>query len=905
VAAEAPTGTVTFLFTDIEGSTRLWEDHGDAMSAALARHDEIAKSAFDAHGGYVFATGGDGFAVAFGRAADALAAASEVQEALAAEQWDGAVIKARVGLHTGEAEERGGDYFGPAVNRAARVMSAGNGGQTLVTEACARVVDSEALVELGEFRLRDLSGPQRVFQVGGGSFPRLRTIDAYPSNLPQNLSTFVGREEQVAQLVEGLRNTSLVTLTGTGGVGKTRLALQACAEALPKFPGGAWFVDLATVRDPEQVVAAVADALDVKQRVEEDLVVTLRDSLRDRHAIVLLDNGEHLLDALAELITTLHTREIDARFLVTSREPLGLEGEQVRRVVSLDIDESVDLFLQRAASVRNDIDWDSHRDDVEEICARLDGLPLAIELAAARSRSMLPADILRRLDERFRLLSGGRRVARERHQTLLAAVEWSYELLDENERALFDRLAVFRGGFSLEAAESVCGAEPIDELDVAELLDRLVDKSMVLAYEEGGRSRYRLLETLRQFGETRLVDTGTADEYRDRHRRFFAEFAQGLRRDYHTADQVRAISEYRLEASNLSAALGWLADRGEWVEYEKICRFSLAFWMLRADGEAGRWCGPLIENLEVFPVQDQVSILARAGFAMASGDYRTSRDLAERAVETADRAGCPAHPDAYNALALVALKEDNEVALRFSLLADEGRALAAADPEDSDRGLFWNPATEGRWDEGEVVSTRSILLSAEIELLHPDAPGHMEEIWAFADATSIPLFTSGVRSEAGRYSLVRGDYVEAERLLTEAIDLARDASPQVFMASTLFRAEARLRMGSDAVLEGVSEALEMFANTPASPDSVADIWAIVATLWLREGRVEDAGVLGCAAGAMLESLGVRGRPGLAWVREQLGDDLAAAMSPEELDAHIATAREMTADDVRRFIFERL
>ncbi len=341
---QAPSGTVTFLFTDVEGSTRLWQEHPDAMQGAMARHDEIVRDAIEAHRGHVVKTTGDGFHAAFATSHDALAGAVAAMRAIENEPWEAVgSLRVRMGLHTGEAGQRDGDYYGTSLNRAARLMSAANGGQLVCSQTTAELVrdDLEAgidLVDLGEHRLRDLSRSERVFEVRiaglSQEFPPLRSLDAYPSNLPSELTSFVGREDQLQQLLDDLERNDLVTLTGTGGVGKTRLAVQACAEALPHFADGAWFVDLAPVRDGDQVTPAVATVLKVKERPGEALAVTLSDALRDRRAIVLLDNGEHVIDDVSELLLDLRRRPIAAKFLVTSREPLGIDGEQVRRTAS-------------------------------------------------------------------------------------------------------------------------------------------------------------------------------------------------------------------------------------------------------------------------------------------------------------------------------------------------------------------------------------------------------------------------------------------------------------------------------------------------------------------------------------------------------------------------------------------
>ncbi len=603
-----PSGTVTFLFTDIEGSTRLWDEHSDAMAQALARHDEVVRGAIEDHAGYVFATGGDGFAAAFARAGDAESAASDAQTFLAAEPWDEAVIRVRMGLHCGEAEERDGDYFGTAVNRAARVMAAGHGGQVIATQAFAELAGTDALVDLGEHRLRDLTAPQRVFQVGGGDFPPLRTLDAYKSNLPHSLSSFIGRGALVDALAHDIEEHHLVTLSGTGGVGKTRTAAQVCADLLPRFPDGAWFVELAPVRDGEQIASAVAAACAIPERPGESIMVTLASAFASRSMIVVLDNCEHLVDDVADFVTEITKRPITTHLVATSREALGVPGEQVRRVVSMDVADAAQLFVSRAEAVRADVEWVDHVEDLVQICERLDGIPLAIELAASRSRSMMPADILARLDERFRLLSGGRRGGRERHQTLLAAVEWSYELLEDDERELFDRLSVFRGSFDLEAVESVCVGGAVDEFDVIDLLERLVDKSMVATVTATEAARYRLLETMRQYAERQLADAGAADELCQRHHLHFAAFAAQWGPLVGTMDQATASDRLSAELDNFDAVFEWLFDRGRVSEAVGLYLDLATFWGVSGSA-AGRTLvrGPARPRARRFPTSICVS----------------------------------------------------------------------------------------------------------------------------------------------------------------------------------------------------------------------------------------------------------------------------------------------------------
>ena len=626
--ADMPSGTVTFLFTDVEGSTRLWEEHPVAMQPALARHDDLVRGAIDAHRGYVVKMTGDGFHAAFATARDAVDAAVAAQRAIGAEAWiDVGTLRVRMGLHTGEAGQRDGDYYGPALNRAARLMARAHGGQVVCSQTSADLVRDELgagleLRDLGVHQLRDLERPERVFQVCGaeldGEFPPLRSLDVYPGNLPSHLSSFVGRALDLEQLLGDVERNQIVTLTGVGGVGKTRLAVQLCADSLPRFRDGAWFVDLAPVRDGDQVVPTVAKVLGVNEHVGEPLSVTLRDALREREALVVLDNAEHLIDDVSALLVELTGRPVAARFVVTSREPIGIDGEQVRRVASLDAVTASALFVQRAASVRADVDWEHYERDIEAICEQLDGIPLAVELAAVRTRSMLPPDILRRLSERFRLLQGSRRSARERHQTLLAAVEWSYDLLTHAEQECFARLAVFRGGFDLEAAEAVCAGGVVDERDVVDLLEHLVDKSMVLAVEQEHRSTYRLLETLRQFAESKLAASGGSDEYRNRHVDYFMRVAAQWGALASSSEQREANARLLADRPNLNAMLDRLFEDERWGDIVAMCRKLGGFWSTTSPEDGRRWIGVLEPHVDVLDLPVRLEFLAYGSFVLAN-----------------------------------------------------------------------------------------------------------------------------------------------------------------------------------------------------------------------------------------------------------------------------------------------
>ena len=584
--AQLPTGTVTFLFTDVEGSTRLWEEQPAAMAAALPRHDEILRAAVELHDGFVVKSTGDGVHAVFAAADDAVAAAIDAQLALTREPWpDGLPLRVRMGVHTGEAELRDGDYYGTTTNRAARLMAVAHGGQILCSLATLGLVrdapiDGVGFTDLGEHGLRDLAHPERLFQVTHKElpqeFPALRSLGAYPTNLPQQLTTFVGREREVAEVAEALRQSRAVTLTGVGGVGKTRLALQVAAAVLPRFRDGAWLCELGPVRDADAVPDVVAASVGAPPPQGRSTVAGLLDHLQGKQTLLVLDNCEHVIGVVADLVREIAARCPRVSMLATSREGLGVAGERLVVVGSLPLpqvgagvtvalqSEAVRLFAERAAAVRPGFTVDAGSvAAVVEICRRLDGIPLAIELAAARTRALTPAEIAQRLGERFRLLTGGSRTAVERHQTLRAAVDWSYDLLHDQERAVLRRLAVFAGGFDLEAAESVTSGDGVEPFDVLDRLEGLVDKSLALATQVGVMTRYRLLETIRQYAAERLDEAGEANEVRRRHATYFLRFAERAGPHLRGAGNVTWSHRVWNDLENLRAALTWLVECGD------------------------------------------------------------------------------------------------------------------------------------------------------------------------------------------------------------------------------------------------------------------------------------------------------------------------------------------------------
>jgi predicted ATPase len=559
-----PSGTVTFLFTDIEGSTRRWETDPGAMRLALASHDEVLQTTVASHGGWLFKHTGDGVCAAFGSADAAVDAAVVAQQQLG--------LPVRMGIATGLAELRGDDYFGPVLNRAARVMAAGHGGQILVAASTASLLSGAELVDLGKHRLRDLSGAEHLCQVRAEGlptlFPPLRTLDATPGNLTAQATSFIGREVEVKELAELVGSHRLVTLTGVGGVGKTRLALQVAAQLVTEFPDGVWLVELAPLGDPEAVAEVVAAVFGVTARPGISIAEAVAQVLLGRRLLIVLDNCEHVLDGAAAVAEALLARTTAVKVIATSREGLRVGAEQLWPVPSLDVSvgansAAVDLFVDRARAVSPGFELEDpeRAEAVTDICRRLDGIALAIELAAARMVSMSAQDVRDRLGDRFRLLAGARR-GLERHQTLRHAVGWSYDLLDDHERAVLGRCSVFADGFDLAAAAHLSGPD-FDEYRVLDVLDSLVRKSLITVEPAYHHARYGMLETIRQFAEDQLAATGGIEEVRDRHARYYADQAVAHWGIWDGPRQREALDWVDAELANLRAGFRWASVRAD------------------------------------------------------------------------------------------------------------------------------------------------------------------------------------------------------------------------------------------------------------------------------------------------------------------------------------------------------
>src|SRR6202044_3013005 len=621
VSGLLPTGTVTLLLADVEGSTRLWETQPDQMTAAMARMNATVSDTIATHGGVrpVEQGEGDSFVAAFARASDAVACVLELQRAPLAP------IRLRIGIHTGEIQLRDeGNYAGPTINRTARLRDLGHGGQTLLSGAAEALVldglpDDVWLTDLGTHSLRDLPRPERVMQLCHpdlvNDFAPLRVAKAVISqHLPVQFTSFVGREADIAQVRDLVIKNRLVTLTGAGGVGKTRMAIQVAGQFSADFSDGVWYVDLAPITDPDLVPITTARALGLPEQPGRSTVDTLRRFVADRQMLVVLDNCEHLLDASAALVLALLETCPRLTLLTTSREPIGVAGELSWRVPSLPLaDKAIELFLDRASRARADLLVDDQNAaTVAEICRRLDGVPLAIELAAARVRALSLVEILDSLHDRFRLLTGGARPAVRRQQTLRASVDWSHALLTEPERVLFHRLAAFLGGFDLDAAQTVAGGGDVQRYQVLDQLTLLVDKSLGVADDSRGRTPYRLLETMRQYALEKLGESGEADAVRSHHRDYYTSLAAAVDAPA-GGDHEQRLDQAETEIDNLRAAFGWSRENSE-IELALALASSLQpLWEARGRGREGlAWFDAVLTREVAQDAEVAAAVRARA-----------------------------------------------------------------------------------------------------------------------------------------------------------------------------------------------------------------------------------------------------------------------------------------------------
>jgi predicted ATPase/class 3 adenylate cyclase len=821
-----PTGTVTFLFTDIEGSTRMWQQDAPAMQLALSRHDRILRDVIEEHGGYVFKTAGDAFCAAFPTAPEALEAALFAQLALLEEEWSvEGDVRVRMALHTGVAEERNADYFGPSVNRVARLLSAGHGGQVLLSAATHEMVRDQlpagvSLLDLGERQLKDLFRPERVFQLIApglpSEFPPLKTLEGRPNNLPLQPTPLVGREREVAEIADRVRSEEarLLTLTGPGGTGKTRLALQAAADLLDEFSDGAFFVALAPITDPELAASAIAGPLGVKESGDQPLEVSLKAYLRDKHLLLVLDNFEQVLEG-APLVGDLLGACPKLKVLATSRIPLRLYGEQEYPVSPLALPdprvlpplevltqyEAVRLFVERARAIEPHFEvTNESAPAVAEICARLDGLPLAIELAASRVRILPPQKMLQRLGNRLKLLKGGARDLPTRQQTLSGTIDWSHDLLDEGEKALFGRLSVFAGGRTLEAIEEICDPEGDLEVDPLDGVESLLEKSLLRQVEgPNGEPRFVMLETVHEYAREKLEESGEAEDVKRAHAEYFLALAEEADVELKGPDQLEWLDRLEAEHDNMRTALGWALESGETELALRLAGSLWWFWLVRGHlSEGRRWLEEALAKDGRAAISVHAKALTGAGrLASEQGDLERATALLEESVRLfrglGDEGGLA---DAVDNLGIAAAYQGNlEQATTFfeeslSLFRKAGDRWGVAEALNNlgatavhlngpDRVVpLHEEALRLRRELGDkrgiMMSHGNLGVAASEEYDYECAKAHHEETLRMARELKDRYFIASALGNLGEDAYNQDDLERAESLLAESLVLSHE-----------------------------------------------------------------------------------------------------------------------------------
>jgi predicted ATPase/class 3 adenylate cyclase len=834
-----PSGTVTFFFTDVEGSTRLWEEHPDQMAVALRRHDDLIRDAIEAAGGHVFKTVGDAFCAAFTTAEAAARAARDAQRSLDSEKWPAPIkLQVRMALHTGTCEEREGDFFGPAVNRTARLEAVAHGGQVLISHAAAELIrdkmpESTALEDLGEHRLKDLLRSEHIFhlKIEGrtNEFPSLRTLyhPELSNNLPIQLTRFVGRGRELNE-IRGLMNESrLVTLTGAGGSGKSRLALHVAAEALERFSeGGTWLVELASLDDPKHVVGTVASVLGVREEPGRLLLETLVYALSNRPLLLVLDNCEHVVDACAELVNAILRSCPRLSILTTSQQPLAIPAEHIYRVPSLSIPptdgslsaeavgdfDALQLFADRARAVRSTLELsDSNYEAVASICRRLDGMPLAIELAAARSSTLSLSDIDQGLDDRFRLLARPRRTALSRHQTLRALIDWSYSGLDDQERVILDRLSVFAGGCDLESAKAVCGIDEIDHSTVVDLLQSLVDKSLVQADFTHSPARYQLLETIRQYGAEKLLERSEHAQRSARrtHALVFLRLTEAAASELAGVEQPYWFDRVERDLDNIRAAISNLLSDNHVDEAVRMAVNLQDFWFCNYRSEGVETLQRVLSSGVNHGLVKSTALTTQAYLELERGDYLASEAAFSQVVDMATAHNdCGLRSQALGGSALIALRRGDldaaltltEESIEFAFRSNDpfvkGEALnhrgqvrvalglAAAAREDFVEGQDQFLTANNLFG---VVRTLQSLTILELKAGNvPAARAHVDEALALRAGMRGPGMMIDLFLDLGLVALLEGDAPGARQAFGEMLTNVHRSGALALVAYALF-----------------------------------------------------------------------------------------------------------------------
>jgi predicted ATPase/class 3 adenylate cyclase len=942
-----PSGTVTFLFTDIEGSTKLAQGHPDTWESLRKRHDDILRSAIESQNGYVFNIIGDAFCAAFHTASDGLNAAIESQQKLQTENWEGTPVKVRMGLHSGSAEIYGNEYHGyMTLARVQRVMSVAYGGQVLLSNACAELIHNElpdgiSLRDMKEHHLKGLLNPEHLWQIVAPDlqhdFPPLQSLNETPNNLPIQLTSFIGREKEVEQIKQRLEKNRLVTLTGSGGIGKTRLSIQVASELLTEYPNGVWLVELAPITDPALVTQAVCAALDVTPQGNTHALNVLTDYLHSKKILLVVDNCEHLIDACAQLCDSLLHACPNLHIIASSREALGIDGENAYRVPSLSLpdpngdlqtieeSEAVKLFMERANAVLPEFEiTETNVSVIAQICQRLDGIALAIELAASRVKLLKVEQIASRLDDAFRLLTGGSRTALPRQQTLRALIDWSYNLLSDEERTALRQLSVFMGGWTLEAAEAVCGNS-----DILNLLTHLVDKSLVaINREHGDEPRYYLLETIRQYAREKLAESGEGEQIRARHLDCFLKLVQRGENNIYGAGQAEWLQKLEDEHENLNAALEW-SLQGNVTSGQQL---TASLWWAWNEGGHNSEIYSWLERMLAATPGDETLVVAKllSGVGWLTAKTEDRKNANQKSVtifrKLGDEIGAAFPLSTLGILAY--LQSDYERAIQ--LFEESVRLFKAGGNKWGVRHMMgtlgYTAEAQENYVQAQKYYEESLLISKEIEdqdgiawtlylmaMLVESSQGDnaravelYDEALKISKAVKAKPVTSMILQRLGIAFLQRGDYERSRLLFEEELEINRKTGnrPGVSYGLNSLGWCARLQGDYRKARSYYSDGLQLIKQS-GDDDGIANYLVDVGILLGVEGHPENfARLLGLAEGLFPNIMKML-IPFSRTETEQYIETARAALGDDAYTAAYEAGKKMSLDEAVVYTFKEL
>jgi len=959
-SSHPPEGTVTFLFTDIQGSTQLWQQFPAAMPVALERHHALLRQAIEAHSGYVFQIIGDAFCAAFHTVVDGLGTALQAQRLLWDETWgDTGPLRVRMAIHTGAAEIRVGDYTsgeyvsGLTLSRAARLLSAGHGGQVLLSLPAVDQVRDQLppgveLLDLGSHRLKDLAQPEQIFQAIAPDLPveflALNTLDAHQHNLPVQLTNFIGRETELGTvrhlLLDSESGARLVTLVGLGGVGKTRLAIQAAADLIDEFPDGVWFADLSALTDPELVPDSVAALFNLRAQPWRSIMSMLSDYVSRKKLLIILDNCEHLVEACARLASDLLQAGPGVKLIATSRELLGIPGERLLHlgplsypdslepmdIQSLTQYEAVQLLIARGQAAHPVFSLnDSNAPAIASICFQLDGIPLAIELAAARLRLLSIEQVNERLADRFRLLTGGSRTAMPRQQTLQATIDWSYNLLSNEERLLFQRLSVFSGGCTLKAVEQVCSGGGIDDSEILEVLAHLVDKSLLSVDLDSGEARYRMLESIRQYAWRVLAENGQAETWQRRHLEAYLVLAEQAEPKLRSGEDLVWLARLAREHDNLRAAIEWALNKGDQRSFLRLCAALYYFWVRRGHYQEGLSYLQSVEDLgelTQFPLETARVLVALGLYRWLAGQFQSGEAVLEKGLQvlrtqgTQERywlglgmvylAATQMRLYAYDTAVEVvheslAIFEELQDAFGLAninyilgrIYIEQGKMQAARQP--SERALEWGQRCGDRY----LIS----LILDSLDLIEVSAGNFASAVELNRRGLKIsreledPWLLSGMLREAGNLAQIMGELPEAIRFFSESSSLSYQQGLMGDYARTCYNLGViSARQGELLTADQhLTEALSLFKqlDNRRGQAECLDGFALLASV---QGQSEKAATLMSAADVEFAHLKLERWPADLLEHKQLLARLVNELEPEKYTQALTRGARLSLEE---------